>query len=230
MELFDKKFVHFMWDDELEGKECFVSQSIKALIDIVNMNLRYAIVEINKKVAEQWSFFYYDPNYVTKRAYVEGKTIQYLTDNGQWETILSNMELMSHIEQGRQLRVKPEADKFAELKKAFAEGKKIQVALVGTDNKWIDCNEPLWDDECKFRIKPEEPKQKRMTYRQLAEWLAKGNGQYCEDITISLSSKSIGLYYTCADDVEVPVNARICRWNSYAWIEPTVEVYEEGCK
>ena len=36
MELFDKKFVYFMWDDELKGKRVITADSINCLIDRVN--------------------------------------------------------------------------------------------------------------------------------------------------------------------------------------------------
>ena len=76
MELFDKKFVHFMWDDELEGKEGFVSRNIKALIDIVNLNDETALKPLTKELTDTWAFVYYDPLYNVKRAYNEGKPIE----------------------------------------------------------------------------------------------------------------------------------------------------------
>lgn len=36
MELFDKKFVHFMWDNELEGKDCFIAEGIDKLKFLVS--------------------------------------------------------------------------------------------------------------------------------------------------------------------------------------------------
>lgn len=36
MELFNEKFVHFLWSDELEGKEGFFADKIKLLIERVN--------------------------------------------------------------------------------------------------------------------------------------------------------------------------------------------------
>ena len=122
MELFDKKFVHFMWDDELEGKKGFFDDSINDLIDVVNddpINNPYnngygTVVKSNnddepflKKESDiSWKFFYYDPNY--------------------------------------------------ECKKAYAEGKQIQLFNPDTGD-WIDSDEPEWLDILKYRIKPEEP-------------------------------------------------------------------------
>ena len=122
MELFDKRFVHFMWDDSLEDKEGFVACNIDSLINYVEHNQRAlkGIVKYSGDSAEPFMtgdgianrFFYYDPNYECKKAFAEGKAVQYKTSKGEWETILSNMELMSHIEEGRQLRIKPEEEKW----------------------------------------------------------------------------------------------------------------------
>ena len=38
MELFDKDYVHFMWDDELQDKTGFFAPGISSLIDYVNGN------------------------------------------------------------------------------------------------------------------------------------------------------------------------------------------------
>lgn len=42
-----------------------------------------------------------------------------------------------------------------EVKKAFNEGKKIQVHCA--NGMWRDCDEPKWYDDCKYRVKPECP-------------------------------------------------------------------------
>ena len=39
MKLFDKKFVRFMWDDELEEKECFVADNIISILKNTNLRL-----------------------------------------------------------------------------------------------------------------------------------------------------------------------------------------------
>lgn len=137
MELFEKRFVHFLWEDELEGKEGFFADDICTLMTcVLGGNIHYAKVRKSLNPAfpfkdtnnNDWLFFYYDPNYDCKRAYAEGRQIQF------------------------------------------------KRLVNGT---WCDCGnmECLWKDFYKYRIKPEEPKSRRMTYRELAEWLAKGNGQ-----------------------------------------------------
>ena len=157
MELFDKKFVHFMWDDELDGKEGFVAETIAGLKRAVNCS--QAGIKTSVRMADdhifvsntsnrRYNFFYYDPYYRIKRAY--------------------------------------------------AEGKQIQFRYPG-DAEWDDCKgEPLCDDDCEYRIKPEEQKTRRMTYRELAEWLAKGNGEHTTTLAEETVT-SIKYYKTCAD-------------------------------
>ena len=188
MELFDKKYVHFMWDDELEGKEGFFSDSIdilKIYVEDNDDNLIGNVSDSNrgnlpfhKNCGGVFRFFYYDPNYEVKRAYAEGKQIQF---------------------------------------------------RYSGDAEWDDCKgEPLCDDDCEYRIKPEEQKTRRMTYRELAEWLAKGNGEHTTTLAEETVT-SIKYYKTCADK-EVLNACKIRRWGSDEWIEPTVDIYEADCK
>lgn len=74
----------------------------------------------------------------------------------------------------------------------------------------------------------EEPPKKRMTSRQLAEWLAKGNGQY--------TTESYGRVYVAYDYYKEKENNEVDRriiirpWDSEEWVEPTVDIYERDCK
>lgn len=86
MELFDKEFVYFMWDDELRGKECFYDDDIAELMQSVNENKTdfKGCLEPNTTITYPflegktcWRFAYYDPNYECKVAYSEGKKIQH---------------------------------------------------------------------------------------------------------------------------------------------------------
>lgn len=93
--LFDPKFVHFMWDDSLKGKEVFASNDIYSLMAAVNNGYKKdGLVKeygysnspfITVKGNRLYMFAYYDPNYEVKRAYAEGKTIQVKTyDHPMW--------------------------------------------------------------------------------------------------------------------------------------------------
>lgn len=94
MTLFDKRFVHFMWNDELEGKTGIMSNDIKCLHDYVNNNKTCTeLIEHSGDESQpfkttdgiKFRFAYYDPNYEVKKAFNEGKKIQYKAlVTGRW--------------------------------------------------------------------------------------------------------------------------------------------------
>lgn len=107
MKLFDKKYVHFMWTNELKGKKGFVSQNIESLIHIVNMNNKTALKPLSKNLVNTWTFVYYDPNYDCKVAYAEGKQIQYLNDlSSEWVNVIGEPLWSDNVE----YRIKPGED------------------------------------------------------------------------------------------------------------------------
>jgi len=114
MELFDKKFVRFMWDDELEGKEVFVADNINSLIERVEKGASIYKVRWSRDNGMpfesddlvRYRFAYYDPNYEAKRAFNEGKEIQFKDDvSGDWCSAY-NPRWDLNIE----YRIKPEED------------------------------------------------------------------------------------------------------------------------
>ena len=280
MELFNANFVHFMWDDTLKGKKGFFADSIYDLRHRVNDNskLYSSAVSLSDSVSMPfidkdecpYMFFYYDPNYDVKRAYNEGKQIQYrlknegtgwfdcegepwwsadceyrikssivhvildrikssivhviLDSNGNWATTSE----YSEEKHGQSFKAFNDLDtamdwvrrhaEWSKVAKAWKEGKQTQFCDYRHPNDWIDCNKPEWVDCCDYRIKP---KSKRMTYRQLSEWLSKGNGQYRLE-----EQAYIHEYYNVIDDnKELPDEYKIRRWGSDEWIEPTYTVY-----
>ena len=101
MEMFDKRFVHFMWDDSLVGKEGFFTDQIDELVEFVNRN-EYNKCELigrnNVEVGggsfpfrsengEVWRFFYYDPLYEYRWAHEHGKTVQCKLPLSGWTNI-----------------------------------------------------------------------------------------------------------------------------------------------
>lgn len=98
MELYDKKYVYFDWDKELEGKKGFVAQNIVSLKGQVNDNPKTMVTLSSSdddvcpftyfcdgEITCDYQFCYYDPFYEIKRAYNEGKQIQYkAVDTGEW--------------------------------------------------------------------------------------------------------------------------------------------------
>jgi hypothetical protein len=178
MELFDKKYVYFMWDDKLEENEAFIANYIEDLIDAVNTQDFRFKTRIHEScedyykgkypfcntVNESFSFVYYDPNYELKFAYNNGKTIE------------------SYDE---------------ELK------------------KWVEEKEPKWWDNVKYRVKQND---KFCTNRQLAKWLAQGNGE-CK------TEKFVSTYYAYEEkytnnEVE---DYLVRRWEDSVWHTPTLD-------
>lgn len=98
MNLYDKRFVYFEWDDKLDGKEGFVADDICELTNcVLGGDFHYTKVRKGPSTAypfkdttnnNDWVFFYYDPKYEVKRAYTEGEKIQYkFPEWKQWRNI-----------------------------------------------------------------------------------------------------------------------------------------------
>jgi hypothetical protein len=88
--VFNQKFVHFMWDDSLEGKMGIVADNIDTLEQIVEYSGDIKKFALHKSGSDRqpffygdgtdaWRFAYYDPLYEYKRAWLEGKKVQYMT-------------------------------------------------------------------------------------------------------------------------------------------------------
>lgn len=81
----------------------------------------------------------------------------------------------------------------------------------------------------------EEDKPKLMTNRQLAEWLAKGNGQMVL-VNEKEQIDSLDFIFTHYNFREreggelVGQDIRIRSWDSDEWVMPTVVIYERDCK
>ena len=89
MDLFDKKFVYFAWDEELRGKECFYNDDIASLMQSANENRTDFKGCLEPSTSTSYPFrpvgqhrislrfAYYDPNYECKIAYMKGEQIQH---------------------------------------------------------------------------------------------------------------------------------------------------------
>ena len=89
MILFDEKFIHCLWSDELRGKKCFAADNIYDLMHDVCYNVDSVSVsdydeqfgfEINH-TDYHLLFVYYDPNYDIKWAFHNGDTIYHKNKN-----------------------------------------------------------------------------------------------------------------------------------------------------
>ena len=94
MPKFEKKYVHFMWSDELEGKKCFIADRMGELkIRVEQQDEQYIHTVIGENSDNYpfytnkngfYAFAYYDPYYELKVAHEQGKTIQYLVGE-KWD-------------------------------------------------------------------------------------------------------------------------------------------------
>jgi hypothetical protein len=112
-------------------------------------------------------------------------------------------------------------DPNLECKRAYVKGKTIQTKNI--DNEWVDCPfNPGWLTGLEYRIKPET--KTRLTVREVAKWLADGNGE------IKLNSGQISTSWAYVQSVENdPCNFEIRKWSDSEWHKPTKE-YIEGVK
>lgn len=117
MKLYDKKYVYFEWDDKLKGKKGFVATDILHIKKQVNGCTDTTLIYHSSSNTQpftqgyyNYNFAYYDPNYEVKKAYNEGKKLQwkyrhekqwYDWDNDSCPTFFDNTN-------GYELRVKPD--------------------------------------------------------------------------------------------------------------------------
>ena len=100
MELYNKEFVYFDWDDKLEGKKGFVAQNIASLKSQVNDSPKTMVTLSSSdddvcpftyfcddEITCDYQFAYYDPYYEVHRAYLEGKQIQFKNSDGDWSDV-----------------------------------------------------------------------------------------------------------------------------------------------
>lgn len=123
MELFDKKFVHFMWEDELEGKKGFVHENIANLRKVINSSQAGILTTVRKSSEDdifvsntnnrRYYFFYYDPNLEIKKAYLEGKQIQFYGElSGEWIDCEADCidNHLTYFDDDYAYRIKPESE------------------------------------------------------------------------------------------------------------------------
>lgn len=85
------------------------------------------------------------------------------------------------------------------------------------------------DGICCFQFfRPVLEEEELMTNRQLAEWVAKGYGEYTHE-DMDIASLAF-VYYKSEEDNPVSVTTLIRRWNDTEWVKPTKAIYEEDCK
>ena len=163
MELYNKEFVYFDWDDKLEGKKGFFSDNISDLKRYVKDNRTkwYGVickysrsdnVDVPFEIIDDsgwhcnFRFCYYDPYYEFRKAYLEGKQLQFKSHN-DWKDVECEP-----IFNGDEYRIKPELRWHVVLSDegtlAIAKSTNKSIYFTGDDEeckKWIDEHKNLTD-------------------------------------------------------------------------------------
>ena len=265
---FKKEYIHCVPDESLIGKCVLCGDTYKKIIEQVESNnwpsYRRVLVEIDESVdicpfgindtgiikdrIRYCPFVYYDPEWDKE----DEKTVYYcyLDKDGKRSCFsYTSKKPDTHI-YVEFIRVGDALDwcynhgKFAEIAKAWEDGKTIQFRTLYPslfNEEWLDCpnNQPSWDLNTEYRVKPNEPvevetsegkmylangaeipKKRRMTNRELAKWLAQGNGE-CR---FNSGIRSTTYTYTHDNEPVTDKNVTIRGWNEEEWHEPEVEV------
>lgn len=135
-------------------------------------------------------------------------------------------------------RTAEEAKKFIGKKGLFSDYLKIltEISSRGFEDtlKKVD-NEELcpfcgYNANSAFQFfRPILEDEELMTNRQLAEWLAKGNGEYTSDSERAISAFIVWSYPKGEEDKIVRNDVLIRRWKDTEWSKPTKAIYEEDC-
>ena len=170
---FKKEFIHCVPDESLIGKRVLCADTYKEIIEQVESDnwksCREILVEIDENKAfcpfgikeggsnrvHYCPFVYYDPEWNEETTYYcyldrDDETIQFMFDHEKpsshiyaefTDISLANSWCEAH-------------DKFAEIAKAWEDGKTIQY----NSGTWKDCadNQPSWELGTEYRIKPDE--------------------------------------------------------------------------
>lgn len=106
-------------------------------------------------------------------------------------------------------------------------GTREPMQVVGyTNGAWVDSHGCDWAHAYRLEDNKDVLKPKRMTNRQLAMWLAKGNGELSGVNYANVFSK--WSYPKEEQDDEVSEGIGVRKWGSDEWVKPTTDLLE-GC-
>lgn len=124
VDLYDPKFVHFEWDENLKDKKGFCGGLINELRADVRNNGEKGVCDrfgdpgfpFHIKDVGLFRFFYYDPHYNIKRAYFkEGKPVQIRRNSTEewkdlypYESVTAAIEWPKFFDDDYEYRIKPE--------------------------------------------------------------------------------------------------------------------------
>lgn len=191
--LFEERFVHRVWSDELIGKKAFFADyedDLKAFVEDENKNFYGTVIRkfgdgrfpFQMENGGHYAYCYCDPYLELKITFKQGKEIEALMPDGIWQTI-ENPEFVYPPENYR-----------------------IKSKVVIDNKEFVRT-----DKYCK---KP------AVTNRELAEWLARGNGEI-----LMYGIRSSYLNYE-NDGEPVAEAAFVRKWNDEGWHKPTHQYLE----
>lgn len=190
--LFEERFVHRVWSDELLGKKAFFADykdDLKAFVEDENKNFYGTVVRkfgderfpFQMENGGHYAYCYCDHYLELKIAFKRGKEIEALMPDGIWQTV-ENPEFVYPLENYR-----------------------IKSKVVIDNKEFVRT-----DKYCK---KP------AVTNRELAEWLARGNGEIC---MYGIRSS----YLNYENDNEPVAEALVRKWDDEGWHRPTHQYLE----
>lgn len=179
----------------------------------------------------------FKPEYVrcTWSPELEGKAVSFSDSiDTLWQEVCNNKDNRALCEESRSVDYPFKCgiqnwrfvyyDPFFDYKLAHEQGKIIQVLH---DDIWVDWLNPSWDDSRSYRMKPEE--EKPVTNKELALWLAQGNGQlyHHDDSGFRTEVKTSHGYHQEEDSFDCNINqnlhCKIRKWGETEWVTPTRE-------
>ena len=252
----------------LKEKDCILAKTYQDLKDFVNSGDEDRFCKAHKGNEKpftnhwkEYDFCYFDPNLAVKKAWLEGKIIQYYSSFDKWEDLIlakdcNIEECLAFNWDKYEWRIKPTEENekctddniyvlnmykidyfkffiskydvshpiyFGDKEKCTHVMNMVSRNFVHDNKKCAECN-CLRCHEC------EELKKfinnikftRRMTNRELARWIAEGNGEV-KNINDNCAS-IIFAYDFEHGDGEVIEDIRIRKWDSDKWEEPLVEV------
>ena len=180
-ELFNEKYVYYIpnfLSENLIGRECFVSNSIRDLQYVVNHKCdskiwKHVIMSITSNIAtsqpfncengESYTFAYYDPLYDVKNAFLDGEKIQYKSKCLDWSDYDEIKEICNNSETFFTLKCFDDED----LDFRIATSDKLKDDSIDDSSKF---NNELLD-----LIEDMSDRQKSLMYDLALELLGRGN-------------------------------------------------------
>ena len=171
--MFKKEFIHCVPDESLIGKRVLYGDTYKEIIEQVGSDnwksCRKVLIEIDENKAfcpfgikeddanriHYRPFVYYDPEWNEETIYYcyldrDDEIIQFMYDDKKPSSYI----YATFTDEHEATKWCNSHDKFAEIAKAWEDGKTIQYCEYG-EKDWCDC-EPCWDLNVEYRVKPDE--------------------------------------------------------------------------